>query len=100
MRFADLPSDWEKQDETLGPPPAWFRPEYHHPASYYYPNYSYGYPGYPINFYGLGDRPQEVEVNPVEELMEIKYKQELNKSIPNKAYRYTSIDPVSPMFRE
>ena len=93
--FGDLPSDLEKIDISLGPPPAWFRPEHNiYSSQYYHP------PSYPSGFYGLGDREEEIEANPIEELQELKYQQELNKKIPSIAYRYTSIDPLSPMFRE
>jgi len=94
--FGELPSDIEDIDESLGPPPAWFRPEsgIYSASQYYYPS------SYSSSFYGLGDRGEEIEVNPVEELEELKYKQELSKKIPSIAYRYTSIDPLSPMFRE
>lgn len=93
--FGELPSDIDDIDISLGPPPAWFRPEsgIYSASQYYYPSYS-------SSFYGLGDRGEEIEVNPVEELEELKYKQELSKKIPSIAYRYTSIDPLSPMFRE
>jgi len=94
-QFGELPSDIDDMDDTLGPPPAWFRSEqsYVNPSSYYYT------PGY-NTFYGLGDREQEPEANPIEELQELKYKQELNRKIPSVAYRYTAIDPLSPMFRD
>ena len=90
--YGELPADLEDIDETMGPPPAWFRPEqgFYTPSQYFYT------PGYS----GLGDREEEIEANPIEELQELKYKQELNKKIPSIAYRYTSIDPLSPMFRE
>jgi len=93
--YGELPSDLLDQDISLGPPPAWYRPEqgvYSASQYYYTPSYSAG-------FYGLGDREEEIEANPIEELQELKYKQELNKKIPSIAYRYTSIDPLSPMFR-
>ena len=81
-------------DSTLGPPPSWF-------STFY----SSGSPitgqasGSPYSFYGLGDREEELEVNPIEQLQELKYKQEMLNRIPKVARRYTTIDPVSPMFR-
>ena len=98
-RFGELPSDLDDQDLTLGPPPAWFRPE-----SAFYSQGGYYGPGFEIvgsspYYGGLGDREQEIEANPVEELEALKYKQALNKKIPSQAYRYTSINPISPMFR-
>ena len=100
--FGELPSDLEEMEESLGPPPAWFRPEsgvttpeQAAAAWYSYPN-AYA----TRSFYGLGDREQEVEVNPVEELRSLKFKQEMNKKIPVEANRYTKIDPLSPMFRD
>lgn len=88
--YGELPSDLTEQDETLGPPPAWFHAT---PTGAAY--WGGSYPG----FYGLGDREGEVEVDPVEELRELKFKQEMLKSIPKVAHRYTGIDPLSPMFR-
>lgn len=95
--FSELPSDLEDIDTTLGPPPAWFRPEISLYSQGSYPSYGYSYGS---GYAGLGDREEEIEANPIEELQELKYKQELNKKIPSIAYRYTAIDPLSPMFRE
>lgn len=93
--FGELPSDLEEIEESLGPPPSWFRPEQgitNPQQAAYYAN--------PYAFYGLGDRESEMEVNPVEGLQELKYKQEMNKKIPVEANRYTNIDPLSPLFRD
>jgi len=108
--YGELPSDLDEQDTTLGPPPPWFHASSQiNPMSQAYWNYpeiaypNIGYPNmaYPeAGFYGYGDREKEIEVNPVEELQELKYKQELNKKIPKVAYRYTNISPISPMFRD
>jgi len=87
--YGELPSDLIDQDETLGPPPAWFYSTTM-PAST-----PYGFP----TFYGLGDREGEIEVDPVEQLRDLKFKQEMSKNIPKEANRYTNIDPLSPMFR-
>lgn len=87
--YGELPSDLTDIDETLGPPPAWF-------TTVSAPVMSpYGYP-----MYQFGDRPEEAEVNPVEQLQKLKYDQEKNKNIPKIASRYTSIDPLSPLFRD
>lgn len=94
--FAELPSDLDVQDETMGPPPSWF-PARHYVSSNLDPSL---FPWYSPAFYGLGDREQEVEVNPVEILQELKFKQEMPKKIPVIASRYTEIDPLSPMFRQ
>jgi len=88
--FGELPSDLTEIDETLGPPPAWYRSG----AGIYSPQVVYPH------FYGLGDREEEIEVNPVEQLRALKFKQEMNKRIPVEANRYTEIDPISPMFRD
>lgn len=91
--FGELPSDLRDQDTTLGPPPAWFQTTNSGTSSYPYWAFSHG-------FYGLGDREGEVEVDPVETLRELKFQQELSKKIPKIAYRYTDIDPLSPMYRD
>lgn len=91
--FGELPSDLRDQDATLGPPPAWFQTANVGTSSFPYWAYSHG-------FYGLGDREEEIEVDPVEQLRDLKYQQELSKRIPKIAYRYTDIDPLSPMFRD
>jgi len=93
--FADLPSDLEEMGTTLGPPPSWFSTFYSSPDVY--TGQAPGY--YSQGFYGLGDREEEIEVNPVEQLQELKYKQEMLKRIPKVAARYTTINPLSPMFR-
>ena len=95
--FGELPTDIEDMEESLGPPPAWFRPEHGitNPAQMYYPQYFYG------GLSGLGDRESaEIEVNPVEGLQELKYNQQRNKKIPLQANRYTEINPVSPLFKD
>ena len=97
--FGELPSDLTDIQESLGPPPAWFRPESgittpeQASAAYYSYPQAYG-------FRGLGDREVEVEANPVEELQELKFKQEMNKKIPVEANRYTTVNPLSPLFRD
>lgn len=96
--YGELPSDLDEMEESLGPPPAWFRPEQGitNPQQAYWaqtPQYGYGYGG-------LGDRESEMEVNPVEGLRDLKYQQEMNKKIPIVANRYTEIDPLSPLFRD
>ena len=100
--FGELPSDLTDIDESLGPPPAWFRPESgittpeQASAAYYsYPGAYYSSGG----FSGLGDKEGEIEVNPVEEIKNLMFKQEMNKKIPVEARRYTSIDHLSPIFR-
>lgn len=91
LNFSELPGDLNVTDETLGPPPAWFRPE--EKTKYW------GLPYYFPFLSGLGDKEAEVEVNPVEALENLKFKQEMPKKIPSAAFRYTNIDPLSPMFR-
>lgn len=93
--YGELPEDVEEQDTTLGPPPAWFQMQ--GPAID--PSIYTG-DAYSPQFYGLGDREEEIEVNPIEELQNLKFKQEMNKKIPSQANRYTEVDPLSPMFRE
>lgn len=90
--FAELPSDLEDMDDTLGPPPSWF-------STFYSGGSAAPSNPYTQGFLGLGDREGEIEVNPIEQLQELKYKQEMLKRIPKVARRYTNIDPVSPMFR-
>lgn len=87
MSYGELPSDLDKITETMGPPPPW------------YDSLQRLIPGSGYQFYGLGDREGEVEVNPREELEELKYNQEMDKDIPTEASRYTTVDPLSPMFR-
>jgi hypothetical protein len=95
--YGELPSDLTEMEESLGPPPAWFRPE----SGITTPEQaSAAYYSYPRAYYGLGEREAEIEVNPVEELQDLKFKQEMNKKIPVEARRYTTINPLSPMFRD
>lgn len=91
--FGELPSDLEEIEESLGPPPAWFRPGQGivTPQQVYWSQYS---------TYGLGEREEEIEVDPVEKLHDLKFQQEMNKRIPKIAGRYTNIDPLSPLFRD
>jgi len=99
--FGELPSDLEDMDESLGPPPAWFRPEIgivRPDQAYWGSQQPYGY-GYGYGGFGR-EGGEEVEVNPVEELQNMKLKQELNKKIPLVANRYTDIEPLSPLFRD
>jgi hypothetical protein len=101
--YGELPTDIEDMEESMGPPPAWFRPEIgittQAQALAYGANPYYGY-----GYGGLGnlgrEGGEEVEVNPIESLQEMKFKQELNKKIPRVANRYTDIQPLSPMFRD
>ena len=88
-RLGELPSDLDLVTDSVGPPPAWFRPEEKQPK----------YWGLPYYFPFLGDREAEIEVNPIEKLEDIKFRQEMPKNIPAVAYRYTDIKPISPMFR-
>ena len=100
--FGELPSDLNIQEESYNPPPpSWFRPEsgISTPEQAAAAWYSYPY-AYNHSFSGLGDREAEIEVNPVEELRELKFQQEMNKKIPVQANRYTKIDPLSPLFRD
>lgn len=102
--YGELPSDLNTQDDSLGPPPSWFRPESgvttpeQAAASWY--SYPYAYYARTGTLGRLGDREQEIEVNPMEELRALKFNQELNKKIPVQANRYTKIDPLSPLFRD
>lgn len=99
--FGELPSDLNVQDESYNPPPpAWFRPESGITTPEQASAAWYSYPYAARGFFGLGDREGEIEVNPVEELRELKFKQEMNKKIPIEANRYTKIDPLSPLFRD
>ena len=95
--FGELPSDLTEMQESLGPPPAWFRPESGittpEQASAAYYSYPYAYAQ--GNLSGLGDREAEIETNPVEVLQDLKFKQEMNKKIPIEANRYTTINPLS-----
>lgn len=83
--IGELPQDIYKQDETLGPPPRWFNRKL------------WRWPGmmstsYPFHFFsGLGgsDLVKKLTSNP-----------ELPRGVPAVAARYTSIDPVSPLFRK
>jgi hypothetical protein len=93
--YGELPSDLDEMEESMGPPPAWFRPE----QGITSPQQAY-YAQQPYAFYGLGDRENEMEVDPVEGLQNLKYKQEMNKKIPVEANRYTEINPLSPLFRD
>ena len=92
MRFSDLPTeDWLHMEETLGPPPSWLQMSTTSatPGGYMQHNYS-----------GLGEREEEAfEVDPVEKIQEMKFKQEMSKRIPIQAARYTEVNPLSPMFR-
>jgi len=91
--FGELPSDLEEQSESMGPPPPWFKLNW--AANAFQP-----YAGqYSTQFYGLGERTEEVEVNPLEELQDLKFNQEMDLHIPTIANRYTEIDPLSPLFR-
>lgn len=56
--FADLPSDLEEMDETLGPPPAWFSSFYSSGTSIPYGSLTPGH--YSQGYYGLGDREEEI----------------------------------------
>ena len=92
--FGELPSDLEEIEESLGPPPSWFRPQQgiiSQQQAYWRPQY--------VPYGGLGEREGEIEVNPVEELHDLKFKQEMNRKIPKVANRYTDINPLSPLFR-
>lgn len=111
MRFSELPSDLDDQLQTLGPPPAWF------PVTgvltttidpsnlrWYSPQFNGADPSGsivstsldPYNQYGDAE---EIEVNPIEVLAELRQNQEMPNDIPMIANRYTVIDPLSPMFR-
>lgn len=92
--YGELPSDLEDTEESLGPPPAWFRPEHGITSP------EQAMMQQPYYLYGLGERQSEIEVNPVEGLQDLKYKQEMNKKIPVEANRYTDINPLSPLFRD
>jgi hypothetical protein len=96
--YGELPSDLDEIEESMGPPPAWFRPEQGitSPQQAYYAQQAQQ----PYAFYGLGERESEMEVNPVEGLQNLKYEQEMNKKIPVEANRYTEINPLSPLFRD
>jgi len=93
MHFSDLPSDLDDQLPASLPPPAWF------PVTGVLTTTVDPRIWYSPQFYGLGDREEEVEVNPVEVLEELKLKQEMPEKIPLIANRYTKIEPLSPMFR-
>jgi hypothetical protein len=92
--YGDLPTDKDVQDPTLGPPPSWFRTLDPVVDPYFLDQAMYS-----PQFEGLGDRPEEIEVDPVEQLQELKFKQEMSKKIPMQALRYTDVEPLSPMFR-
>ena len=92
--YGELPSDLESMDETLGPPPAWFSTFYSRGIG----GNTFSPQAYASGTFG--DREAEIEVNPVERLQELKYKQEMSKKIPAIASRYTDIQPLSPLFRE
>lgn len=105
LSFNELPGDLNVQDETLGPPPSWYAMDtvMHDPAAYlpYYlrPGFYQQTMG-SYETYSFGDREEEIQVNPVEQLQNLKYQQEMSKKIPKEAGRYTGVDPLSPMFRE
>lgn len=89
ISYGELPTDKDVQDVTVGPAPAWYRP-----SGTMFP------PGFPGGYYGsYGDREGEAEVNPVEVIQDLKFKQEMPRSIPPAAARYTDINPLSPLFR-
>ena len=103
--FGELPSDLRTQDDTMGPPPSWYSlstmiqdPAMFSPA-YLRPGFYQQVLGGGFGSYELGDREGEIEVNPVEELQDLKYAQEMSKRVPREARRYTTVDPMSPMFR-
>ena len=93
--FGELPSDLDQIEESLGPPPSWFRPE----QGIVSPQQAYWQPQY-VPYGGLGEREEEIEVNPVEQLRDLKFKQEMNRKIPKIASRSTNVDPMSPLFRD
>lgn len=117
MKFAELPSDLNDQLESSGTVPWWFPVTgvitttmdptilnwYSRQFNGMDPSASLVTtslsPNWSSQLRGLGDREEETEVNPIEVLQELRLKQEMNKAIPLIANRYTSIDPVSPMFR-
>lgn len=78
--FGELPTDLNMQEDTIGPPPAYFRPS-------------------GVFFYGL-DGFGDHRPNPLKILRNLKTKQEWPGTIPPVAGLYTKIDPLSPMFRE
>lgn len=106
--YGELPSDLRTQDETLGPPPSWYSlatmiadpltygPSYLNPGLYQQTMGSFRNFG---NYEQLGDREGEIEVNPVEHLLDLKFGQEMSKRIPREAGRYTGVDALSPLFR-
>lgn len=77
--YGELPTDLNMQEDTIGPPPAYFRPS-------------------GTFFYGLGNANMG-NSNPFQILNNLKVKQEWPSSIPPVAGLYTKIDPLSPMFR-
>jgi hypothetical protein len=84
--YGELPTDLNLQDDTIGPPPAFFR--------------SSG-----VFFYGLGNLEKNsitiptMKPNPARIINRLKYNQEMPIAIPRVATRYTEIEPLSPMFR-
>lgn len=116
MRLSELPSDLDDQLPAGVPVPAWF------PVTgvitttfdpnrlkWYSPQFAGGDPSssiistsidpyYASQFHGIGDQ-EEGEVNPIEILDDLKLKQQMPGNIPLIANRYTTIDPLSPMFR-
>lgn len=113
MRFAELPSDLDDQLEAGLPPPPWFPVTGVITTSIPAQNlhwYSSQFNGVdpsagvirtsldPRGLLQLGES-EEVEVNPIDIVNELKENQEMPKGIPLIANRYTTIDPLSPMFR-
>jgi len=121
--YGELPSDINIQDDTVGPPPAFFRPS-----------------GLIFNGYGesktieaskdlskdkshraikkdkvpvktIKPTTQKIvrrkivaprvgpRINPVKIIHHLKYNQEMPSNIPSVATRYTEVSPLSPMFR-
>jgi hypothetical protein len=94
VNYGELPVDKDVQDVSVGPAPAWYRP-----SGVMFPvGFPGGYRGYG-NYENYGDREGEAEVNPVETIQDLKFKQEMPKTVPPAAARYTDIDPLSPLFR-
>lgn len=88
--YGDLPSDVTRQDETLGPPPPWWgysRTLSVDPTQLWY------YPQGTSAFFGDHD------FDPVQKMRLLKRKQEWDKRIPKVVDRYTTINPMSPLFR-
>ncbi len=97
QRFGELPSDLRKQDHSVGPPPAWWSPygvriPPVYPTQNTYPSFN-GLHGYELNGNAIEAKRAEKYFSLFEKTLKI------NKNIPKVAAKYTSIAPMSPLFR-